>query len=68
MLNESQAPGVADRIDRAAVMIEARRQFSIMGPLGWTFARCLSYSWTKLRRRATLARSVDGRDDAGNDN
>ena len=39
-----------DSIDRAAVMIEARRQFSIMGPLGWTFARCLSYSWTKLRR------------------
>jgi hypothetical protein len=33
-------------------MIEARRQFSIMGPLGWTIARCLSYSWTKLRRQA----------------
>jgi hypothetical protein len=41
----------ADRIDRAAVMIEARRQFSIMGPLGWTFAKCLAYAWSKAKRQ-----------------
>lgn len=32
----------AERV--VAVMIEARRQFSIMGPLGWTFAKCLAYN------------------------
>jgi hypothetical protein len=32
MANESEARGGADRIDRAAVMIEARRQYQIMGP------------------------------------
>lgn len=41
-------------IDRAAVMTEARRQYQIMRPLGWTFARCLQYAWTKLRRQAAL--------------
>jgi len=29
-------------IDRAAVMTEARRQYQIMGPLGWTFRRRLA--------------------------
>lgn len=51
MPNESQAPGT-DRLDRAAVMIEARRQYQIMGPLGWTFAKCLAYSWNKAKRQA----------------
>jgi hypothetical protein len=41
-------------IDRAAVMTEARRQYQIMAPLGWDFARCLKYAWTKLRRQAAL--------------
>jgi hypothetical protein len=58
MASESEARGGADRLDRAAVMIEARRTHSIRGPLGWTFARCLSYSWTKLRRQAALAASA----------
>jgi len=40
--------------DRAVAMTEARRQFSIMGPLGWTFAKCLAYSWTKIKRQAAL--------------
>jgi hypothetical protein len=55
MPNEPEARGGPDRLDRAAVMTEARRQFSIMGPLGWTFARCLSYSWGKAKRRAEQA-------------
>jgi hypothetical protein len=50
MTTETQA--TTGRVDRGAVMIEARRQFSIMGPLGWTFAKCLSYSWSKLKRQA----------------
>lgn len=52
MSNEPDARGGPDRLDRAAVMIEARRQFSIMGPLGWTFAKCLAYAWNKAKRRA----------------
>jgi hypothetical protein len=31
MANESEARGGADRLDRAAVMIEARRQYQIVG-------------------------------------
>jgi hypothetical protein len=54
MTNESEARGGADRLDRAAVMIEARRQYQIMGPLGWTFAKCLAYSWNKTKRQALL--------------
>jgi hypothetical protein len=50
-------------------MIEARRQYAVMQPLaGWTFAKCLAYSWSRAKRKAALARSVDARDDAGNDN
>jgi hypothetical protein len=52
MTNESEARGGADRLDRAAVMIEARRTHSIMGPLGWSFAKCLAYAWSKAKRRA----------------
>jgi hypothetical protein len=52
MANEFEARGGADRLDRVAVMIEARRQFSIMGPLGWTFAKYLAYAWSKAKRRA----------------
>jgi hypothetical protein len=66
MANELEARGGADRLDRAAVMNEARRQYQTMGPLGWTFGRCLVYSWTKLRRQAALAASAHN--DAGNDN
>lgn len=55
MAIESEARGGADRLDHAAVMIEARRQFSIMGPLGWTFAKCLAYSWNKAKRQALQA-------------
>jgi hypothetical protein len=33
-------------------MTEARRQYQIMGPLGWTFAKCLAYNWGKLKRQA----------------
>jgi hypothetical protein len=58
MTTESKAPG-DNLIDRAAVMIEARRQYSIMGPLaGWTFAKCLAYSWNKIKRQAALAASA----------
>jgi hypothetical protein len=52
MTHESEARSGANPIDRAAVMIEARRQFSIMGPLGWTIAKCLAYAWSKAKRRA----------------
>jgi hypothetical protein len=58
MANEPEARDGADRLDRAAVMIEARPQYQIMGPLGWTFGRCLSYSWTKLGQQAALAASA----------
>jgi hypothetical protein len=53
MTTESEASGAgSNRLDCAAVMIKARRQFQIMGPLGWTFAKCLAYSWNKAKRRA----------------
>jgi hypothetical protein len=41
-------------IDRAAVMAEARRQHTVMGPLGWSFARCLRHAWAKLKGQAAL--------------
>jgi hypothetical protein len=66
MTTEPDTPHTG-RLDRAAVMSEARRQYQIMGPLGWTFAKCLAYSWSKIKRRAALAQSVDAQDDAGND-
>jgi hypothetical protein len=51
-MSTESATTTAGRVDRGAVMREAARQFSIMGPLGWTFAKCLAYAWTKLRRQA----------------
>ncbi len=44
--------------DRAAIMRDAHRQFRQMRALGWTFGRCLSFSWAKARamREAQLVR------------
>jgi hypothetical protein len=45
----------AGRLDRRAVMTEAHRQFRLMRRYGWSFGRCLSFSWAKAReRRARL--------------
>jgi hypothetical protein len=54
----SESEAGADRLDRAAVMIEARRQYQIMQPLaGWTFARCLRHAWAKGRQAAQTPQS-----------
>jgi hypothetical protein len=41
--------------DRAAVMIEARRQYQITRRLGWSSGRTLAYSWAKIRRQVEQA-------------
>ncbi len=43
------------RLNRAAVMREAWRQFRQMKPRGWTFGRCLSFAWNKARGQRDLA-------------
>ncbi len=48
---------MANGLDRAAVMIEARRQFSIMEKNGWSFAKCLAYAWNKAKRQVALTKS-----------
>jgi hypothetical protein len=42
--------------DRSAIMRDAHRQRRLMMRHGWTWARCLTYSWTRARAmRARLA-------------
>ena len=37
------------RIDRAAVLFDAKRQYRIMQRLGWDWPECLRYSWVRAR-------------------
>jgi hypothetical protein len=37
------------RYDNAAIIRDARRQWFLMGRCGWTWSRCLTFSWTKAR-------------------
>jgi hypothetical protein len=41
--------------DSAAITRDAHRQFRVMGPHGWSFSRCLSYSWTRARAQRERA-------------
>jgi hypothetical protein len=43
--------------DRAAVMIEAHRQFRLMRRHGWSFGRCLSFAWAKAREQRSRVRA-----------
>ncbi|WP_292532949.1 hypothetical protein [Methylocystis sp.] len=35
--------------DRSAIMTDAHRQRRLMARHGWTWSRCLRFSWTKAR-------------------
>lgn len=37
------------RVNRGAVLLDARRQFRVMGRLGWDWSQCLEYSWSRAR-------------------
>jgi len=46
---------LGNRFDKRAIMRDAHRVYRSMGPLGWSWSRCLSYAWVKareVRRRA----------------
>ncbi len=42
---------MAETYDRSAIMFDAHRQYRLMRPLGWSFARCLSFAWSKAKAR-----------------
>jgi len=46
------------RVDRGAVMTEARRRFAVTRKLGWSWGRTLAYSWGKLKRQAAQTRQA----------
>ena len=37
------------RVNRAAVFMDARRQYRLMSRLGWSWRECLRYSWLRAR-------------------
>ena len=37
------------RFDKAAIIVDAHRQRRQMARHGWTWSRCLSFSWTKAK-------------------
>ncbi len=39
----------AGRFDRAAIMRDAHDQFRRTRALGWSWSRCLSFSWARAR-------------------
>ncbi|WP_144259387.1 hypothetical protein [Methylocystis sp. ATCC 49242] len=41
--------------DHAAILRDAHRQFRVMGRHGWSFSRCLAYSWTRARAQRDRA-------------
>lgn len=42
------------RINRPAVIQDARRQFRVMARHGWDWAECLRYSWLRARTMKRL--------------
>ncbi len=42
-------------IDRSAVMTDAHKQLRLMRAHGWSWSRCLSFSWAKARQMREAA-------------
>lgn len=37
------------RLNRGAILLDARRQFRLMGALGWDWPQCLRFAWSRAR-------------------
>lgn len=44
--------------DRAAIMRDAHRQYRLMACHGWTWARCLSFSWARAKAMRAAREAV----------
>ncbi len=43
------------RYDRRAILRDAHRQYVQMRRLGWSWSRCLSFSWSRARAMRAAA-------------
>ncbi|MCC3245090.1 hypothetical protein LG047_07130 [Methylocystis sp. WRRC1] len=45
------------RFDRRAIMRDAHRQFRLMAAHGWSWSRCLAFSWARAKAMRARAGS-----------